>query len=179
MNSPLSLSGKCVHTLLTLVLLPASSEAEFIGLHYRLKLQGLLPPSSITHSIEIYQGRALMQGSLTISCLQFTRWQSVWRRWASLWWRPGGPWRAMEIKFSVWTGAKIREELWALPRYAVGQLFPKLVLGTIQISWLCYVPLFADDTCVQCKCFQGAIKAVHWQCVCLESINPRSSLHLL
>uniref|UniRef100_A0A663LV34 G protein subunit beta 5 n=1 Tax=Athene cunicularia TaxID=194338 RepID=A0A663LV34_ATHCN len=38
------LSGEYVHTPPTLVLPPASSEAEFIGLHHRLKLHGLILP---------------------------------------------------------------------------------------------------------------------------------------
>lgn len=62
MNSSLSLSGEYVHALPTLVLPPASSEAEFVGLHHRLKLHGLIPPSDITHQCRDLPGQSFDAG---------------------------------------------------------------------------------------------------------------------
>lgn len=137
-----------IHTPPTLVLPPANPEADFVGLHHRLMFHGLIPTSDITH-VKAFSGRASVQGSLTVSCLQFTRWQSVWRHWASLWWRPGGRWRAMEIKFSVWTGAKTKEELWALPRYAVGQMFSEILLSAnTNLLAVLHTTLFRWHLCI-------------------------------
>lgn len=124
-NSSLCLSAEYVPLPPTLVLATCQlwSRAQWLAPWTQTSWINI-PPGALLRS-RYFQGRALMKGSLTTSCLQFIRWQSVWRRWDSLWWRPGGPWRAMETKFSVWTGAKTREELWALPRYAVGQVFFK------------------------------------------------------